>query len=103
MIISKSIINNIVESAQNKKKISGKSHTFYRYPAAFSPVFAETIIRLLSKPGDIILDPFVGGGTSAVEAFALQRKYYGIDVNPISVLVSKVKTTILSQKKKTVH
>ena len=100
MIISKSIINKIVESAQNKKRISGKSHTFYRYPAAFSPVFAETIIRLLSKPGDVILDPFVGGGTSAVEAFSLQRKYYGIDVNPISVLVTKVKTTILSHKKK---
>jgi DNA modification methylase len=100
MIISESIINKIVESAQNKKRISGKSHTFYRYPAAFSPVFAETIIRLLSKPGDVVLDPFVGGGTSAVEAFSLQRKYYGIDVNPISVLVSKVKTTILSQKKK---
>jgi len=92
-------INEIVKSTKNKNLISGKSHTFYRYPAAFSPVFAETIIKNFTKPGEIVLDPFVGGGTSAVEAFALQRKFYGVDVNPLSVLISKVKTTILSQSK----
>jgi len=92
-------INEIVKSANDKNLISGKSHTFYRYPAAFSPVFAETVIKNFTKPGEIVLDPFVGGGTSAVEAFALQRKFYGVDVNPLSVLISKVKTTILSQSK----
>lgn len=99
MLKNKKIVNEIIRGSLNTKRINGKTHTFYRYPAAFSPVFAETIIQNLSKPGDLILDPFVGGGTSAVEAFALQRKFYGIDVNPLSVLVSKVKTTILSNKK----
>jgi DNA modification methylase len=92
-------IKEIIKSTKDKRLISGKSHTFYRYPAAFSPFFAETIIENFTKPGDIILDPFVGGGTSAVEALALQRKFYGVDVNPLSILISKVKTTILSQKK----
>ena len=98
-LTKKKKIKEIIKSAKDKSLISGKSHTFYRYPAAFSPFFAETIIENFTKPGDAILDPFVGGGTSAVEAFALQRKFYGIDVNPLSVLVSKVKTTILSLKK----
>ena len=98
-LTKKKKIKEIIKSAKDKSLISGKSHTFYRYPAAFSPFFAETIIENFTKPGDAILDPFVGGGTSAVEAFALQRKFYGIDVNPLSVLVSKVKTTILSHKK----
>lgn len=93
-------VNEIIKSAKNKKLIAGKSHTFYRYPAAFSPVFAETIIKNFTKPGEIVLDPFVGGGTAAVEAIALQRKFYGVDVNPLSVLVSKVKTTILPHSKK---
>jgi DNA modification methylase len=99
MFFNKKNIIKIIDSANSKKKINGKTHTFYRYPAAFSPIFAETIINIFTKPSDVILDPFVGGGTSAVEAFALQRKFYGIDVNPISILVSKVKTTILSYKK----
>ena len=99
MFFNKKNIVKIIDSANSKKKINGKTHTFYRYPAAFSPIFAETIINIFTKPSDVILDPFVGGGTSAVEAFALQRKFYGIDVNPLSVLVSKVKTTILSYKK----
>jgi len=90
-------VNEILKSAKNKNLISGKSHTFYRYPAAFSPIFAETIIKNFTKPGDTVLDPFVGGGTSAVEALALQRKFYGVDVNPLSILISKVKTTILSR------
>ena len=94
MFFNKKNIIKIIDSANSKKKINGKTHTFYRYPAAFSPIFAETIINIFTKPSDVILDPFVGGGTSAVEAFALQRKFYGIDVNPISILVSKVKTTI---------
>jgi len=92
--------NEIIKSAKNLKKINGNTHIFYRYPAAFSPVFVETIIKNFTKPGEIVLDPFVGGGTSAVEALALQRKFYGVDVNPLSILVSKVKTTILPQSKK---
>ena len=99
-MLTKKIIIDIIGASLNINKIQGKSHTFYRYPAAFSPVFAETIIKNFTKPGEIVLDPFVGGGTAAVEAIALQRKFYGVDVNPLSVLVSKVKTTILPHSKK---
>lgn len=96
-LIKKKKIKEILKSTKEKKRIFGKSHTYYRYPAAFSPIFAETIIKNFTKPGDTVLDPFVGGGTSAVEALALQRKFYGVDVNPLSILISKVKTTILSR------
>ena len=98
-MFKKKIINDIIEASLSINKIYGKTHTYYRYPAAFSPIFAETIIKNFTKPGEIDLDPFMGGGTSAVEALALQRKFYGIDVNPLSILISKVKTTILRQNK----
>ena len=98
-MFKKKIINDIIDASLSINKIYGKTHTYYRYPAAFSPIFAETIIKNFTKPGEIVLDPFMGGGTSAVEALALQRKFYGIDVNPLSILISKVKTTILRQNK----
>lgn len=42
-----------------------------------------------------ILDPFCGSGTTLVEAFLANHTAIGIDVNPLAVLISKVKTTPL--------
>ena len=41
-------------------------HEFYRYPARFPPAFAHAVIKAFTKPGDIVLDPFLGGGTTLV-------------------------------------
>jgi len=43
-----------------------------------------------------VLDPFMGGGTSVVEALALGRKIIGVDLNTLAHFVSTVKTTPLS-------
>ena len=77
-------------------RIAGGSHKFYRYPARFPPNFAREAINAFSRKGDVVLDPFMGGGTSAVEALDLGRRFVGVDVSPISCFVSKVKTTPLS-------
>lgn len=66
-------------------------HEFYRYPARFSPAFARAAIDAFSKPGDLVLDPFVGGGTSVVEARLAGRLSVGSDLNPLAVLVTRVK------------
>ena len=66
-------------------------HEFYRYPARFSPVFARTAIEAFTQPGDLVLDPFVGGGTTLVEARLAGRLALGSDLNPLAVLVSQVK------------
>jgi site-specific DNA-methyltransferase (adenine-specific) len=47
------------------------------YPEALPAWF----IRLFTKKGDVILDPFVGSGTTAVAAFKSERNYIGIDLN----------------------
>ncbi len=49
----------------------GLTHGFYRYPARFSPQFARSAIEAFTEPLDTVLDPFMGGGTSAVEALGL--------------------------------
>ena len=59
-----------------------------KYRGNCSPyVFRNLIIRY-SSPGDKILDQFVGGGTSVIEAKLLNRDIIGVDINPKSVELS---------------
>lgn len=98
--ISKSkidLINRLRLAVREKENISGLTHNFYRYPARFSPKFVREIISLFSKPGDVILDPFVGGGTTLVEALASNRHSIGFDVSPIASFVTQAKTILLSE------
>jgi len=50
--------------------------------ATFPPEIPEICIKAGSKPGDTILDPFSGAGTTGVVAEKLGRKYIGIELNP---------------------
>lgn len=85
----------LAQATKCKKRVSGITHNFYRYPARFSPEFASTAINQFSKPGDLIFDPYMGGGTTLVEAMTSGRKAIGSDLNSLAVFVAKVKTTPL--------
>ena len=54
------------------------------YRACFKPQLPRFFIERLTKPGDIIYDPFMGRGTTLVEAALLGRTPYGCDINPLS-------------------
>lgn len=69
------------------------THGIHPYPAKFAPSLARQAILLLSRPGDMVLDPFLGGGTTAVEALAAGRACVGIDANPVGVAVARAKTS----------
>jgi hypothetical protein len=71
-------------------------HEFYRYPARFSPAFARAAIDTFSRVGDLVVDPFVGGGTTLVESMLAGRPAIGADINPLAIFVSEVKTRLLS-------
>ena len=60
-----------VDAVRSRERICGLSHSFYRYPARFSPLFARAAIAAFTNPGDVVLDPFMGGGTTLVEAARL--------------------------------
>jgi hypothetical protein len=83
-------------AAIDPSPISGLTHRFYRYPARFSPRFAGTAIALFSKPGDLVLDPYMGGGTTVVEALTRGREAVGGDINSLAAFVARVKTTPLA-------
>ena len=73
------------------------THNFHPYPAKFIPKIPLELIENLSNVGDWILDPFCGCGTTLVESNTHDRNSIGVDINPISVLVSKAKTTPLTE------
>lgn len=83
-------------AANDPSPVGGSTHSFYRYPARFSPVFAASAIEAYSKPGDLVLDPFMGGGTTLIEAAQLGRRAIGNDINALAVFVARAKTTALS-------
>lgn len=71
------------------------THGIHSYPAKFIPQIPSQLIAALSVPGDMVVDPFSGGGTTGVEALRQDRQFFGIDANPIGVLLGSVKTTRL--------
>ena len=77
--------------------VAGSTHGFYHYPARFSPAIARAVIGLFSEPGDWILDPFMGGGTSVIEGLASGRRVAGVDINTLAHFVTQVRTTPLSR------
>jgi len=50
------------------------------HSAAFPTSLPEWFIKLFTKPGDIILDPFIGAGSTAVAAKRTGRRYIGIEI-----------------------
>ncbi|MBM3712820.1 MAG: site-specific DNA-methyltransferase [Actinobacteria bacterium] len=80
------------------KHTSYITHGYYTYPAKFIPQLAERLILEYSKAGDIVVDPFMGSGTTIVEAILNKRKAVGVDINNIAYLITKVKTTPLNSK-----
>ncbi|MGC8878625.1 MAG: TRM11 family SAM-dependent methyltransferase, partial [Anaerolineae bacterium] len=56
-----------------------------RYRGNWSPYIPRNVILKYSRPGDIVLDYFVGGGTTAVEAKLLGRRCIARDINPGAV------------------
>jgi len=50
------------------------------HSAAFPEALPAWFIRLFTKKGGVVLDPFLGSGTSAIAAARLQRRFIGIEI-----------------------
>lgn len=72
------------------------THGFHPYPAKFPPQVPRFLIENMTAPGDTILDPFCGSGTTLVEAKLLGRNACGVDINPLATMTSLAKVTPLT-------
>ncbi|MFM2268696.1 MAG: hypothetical protein RL757_2137 [Bacteroidota bacterium] len=59
------------------------------HPAVYPIYIVQELIKLLSKPDDWVVDPFVGSGTTCLAAANLGRNYLGIDINPDYVKIAE--------------
>lgn len=58
------------------------------HSAAFPVDLPKWFIKLFTEPGDVVLDPFVGSGTTAVAALQLSRYFVGIELSPENVVTA---------------
>lgn len=75
--------------------IRNSLHNFHSFPAQFPPQLPYTFIKELTDPQDFVLDPMAGSGTTVLEAFMLGRRGIGFDIDPLALLIIKVKTSHL--------
>ena len=62
-----------------------------KYRGNWSPNIPRNVILRYSQEGDVVLDQFIGGGTTAVEAKLTYRNFVGFDINPEAVETSRAK------------
>lgn len=68
------------------------THWIYPFKGKFHPQMIRALLNISGLDiGDTVLDPFIGSGTTAVEAQLLEINCIGIDISPLCVLQSKVK------------
>jgi hypothetical protein len=68
------------------------THGFHSYPARMHPETARRVIEAF--PGGRILDPFVGSGTTAVEAVRAGRPFTGFDISKIPLEIAWARTRV---------
>ncbi len=72
------------------------THGLFRYFGKFPPPVASYLIKKYSKPGELVSDPMCGSATTGVECLLDERECELRDVNPLSLLLARVKTRRVS-------
>ncbi len=76
------------------------THGIHKYPAKFIPHIPRWAIKKFTKSeNDIILDPFMGCGTTLVESLLLGRNSFGLEISTLAKKITKVKITPLNTNK----
>lgn len=91
-----------VDDRWNFKEANTKefTHCYHTYPAMMIPQIARTLIEEYKPKGrlDLILDPYMGSGTTLVETSLAGINSIGTDLNPLARLMGKVKTTLYNNE-----
>jgi len=98
LIAKYGIIENIPDTelldiSETIKELSYLTHSHFRYYGKFPSKLASYFIDTYSDSNSVLLDNYVGSGTGLVEAKLKGIPSYGVDINPLAVLASNVKTT----------
>ena len=74
------------------------THKLHSFPAKFPPQLPATFIDYLTETNDTVLDPMMGSGTTVIEAIKQNRHAIGVDLDPLAILMVKVKSQSYNRK-----
>ena len=82
------VVETLVNEFWTSKQRAASSLHEVSYRACFKPQLPRFFIERFTAPGDIVYDPFMGRGTTVVEAALLGRTPAGCDINPLSAMLA---------------
>ena len=78
------------KALMHEEVIERFTHGLHTYPAGLHPLAARDLLEALD--GEVLFDPFCGGGTVLIEGRLAGRRTYGRDVSPVALLVARART-----------
>lgn len=89
----RSSYSQLVELNRTRSVNQYLTHWIYPYKGKFHPQMIRALINIIGmKPGEVLFEPFCGSGTAALEAILTGVNCVGIDISPLCVVQSRVKT-----------
>ncbi len=95
MGLTKELAERLPRYVSSREATTG-THGLFRYPAKYLPQIARALLEVSARPGDRVLDPFMGSATTLLEAGAIGIHSVGLDLNPLAVVVARAKTAPIS-------
>ena len=96
MILKDLLSSDLFLQTEKKDSILHNTHAFI---ARFHSVVPKLFIETLTNPGEVVLDPMCGSGTTLIEAVLASRIGMGVDFDPLAVKLSRMKTSRLDPRK----
>jgi site-specific DNA-methyltransferase (adenine-specific) len=78
---------------------AGQAERDLDHPCKFPPELPRRLIKLYSYPDDVVLDPFLGSGTTLASAVKLGRQGVGVEINPsfCELAIANIQSAKLAQ------
>lgn len=92
-----STLEDLLRLEPNKREHNYLTHDFHSYKGKYYPQLVNSCINAYGKDPDVVLDPFMGSGTTNLEAYLHGTDSIGIDLNPIAHLISRTKLRVLEE------
>ena len=84
----RSVSKNVREFWTSRQRQGHSLHEI-SYRACFKPQLPEYFISRFTEPGDLVADPFLGRGTTPLQAHLMGRRAAGSDINPLCVMLAR--------------
>ena len=84
-------------SGKNRQSTRYSTHGLHEYKGKFNPQVAKSLLNIFKvSPGDNVVDPFCGSGTTLVECAHMGVHGFGTDLNPLAVYIANAKLLALT-------